>query len=134
MLKQIFRNMGCCWLISDIVKNSFFFFWRQEATSNNEVTNVLFSFSAWEYRVHRRLVSNKIGKFDGDIRPGLWALVHLDGRWFGQESFWMKKEAINFNAMHNLNFFKVRSLFSNYLYTIKELTRATLNRSKNKWR
>ena len=37
--------------------------------------------------VHRHLVSKKIGKCDGGIRPGLWALVHLDGQWFGHMVF-----------------------------------------------
>ena len=38
--------------------------------------------------------------------------MHLDGQWFGH---------INFNAMPILNSIRVRSLFSNILYTIKEL-------------
>ena len=116
-------------------KKQFLSFWRQRATSHNEhITNVLFSFPTWEHTVHRHLVSKKIGKCDGGIEPGLWALVHLNGQWFGQDSFWLKKEAINLNAMHILNSYSVRSLFSNFLYTVKDLTRATLNRSKNKQR
>ena len=66
MLKRSFKNMGYCWLMWDIVKKQFLF------TSHNEqVTNVLFSFPAWEHRVHHRLVSKKIGKFDGGIGRGL---------------------------------------------------------------
>ena len=57
--------------------------------------------------------------------------MRLDRRCFGQDSFWLTKEAISFNAMRILNSFGVRSLFSNFLYSIKELTRATSNRSKN---
>ena len=68
-----------------------------------------------------RLVSKKTGKCDGGIRPGLSVLVRLSGRWFGQDSFRLTKEAINFNGMHILNSFRVRCLFSNFLYTIKEL-------------
>ena len=30
MFKQSFKNMGCCWLMSDIVKNSFFLFKEKE--------------------------------------------------------------------------------------------------------
>ena len=90
--------------------------------------------STWEHTVHRCLVFKKIGKCDGGIEPGLWALVCLDGWWFGEDSFLLTKEAINFNAMHILNSFRVRSLFSDFLYTIKELTGATSNRSKNKQR
>ena len=44
------------------------------------------------------------------------------------------KKKIYFNAMNILNSLRVRYLFSNFLYIIKELTRATLNRSKNKRR
>ena len=56
----------------------------------------------------------------------------LDGRWFGQDSFQLTKEVIKFNAMHILNSFRVRSLFSNFLYTIKDLTKATSKSSKKK--
>ena len=54
-----------------------------------------------------------------------WTMVWTHG-------FWLNKEAINFNAMHILNSIRVRSSFSNILYTIKELTRAKSNRSKDK--
>ena len=64
MVKQSFKNMGYCWLMSDIVKNSFI-------VHNEHVTNVLFSFPAWEHTVHRRFVSKKIGKCDGGIGPGV---------------------------------------------------------------
>ena len=124
--------MGYYWLMSDIVKNSFFLF--EGTTYNEQVTNVLFSFPAWVHTVHRRLVSKKIGKCDGGIGLGLWTLVCLDGQWFGQDTVQLTKEAINFNTTHILNSFRVRSFFSNFLYTIKKLTRATLSRSKNKQR
>ena len=84
MLKQSFKNMGYCWLMSDIVKNSFF------------------------------LLEGK----------GLHQM-RLDGRWLIKDSFRLTKEKINFNAMHILYSFRVRSLFSNFLYTMKELTKAT---------
>ena len=63
----------------------------------------------------------------------LWC-TWMDNGLDRQDSFWLKKEAINLNAMHILNSYSVRSLFSNFLYTVKDLTRATLNRSKNKQR
>ena len=135
MFKQSFKNMGYCWLMSDIATKQFLSSWRQRATSHIElVTNVLLAFSAWEHTVHYRFVSKKIGKCVGDIGPGLWALVHLDGRWFGEDNFRLTKEVINFITMHISNSFRVRSFFSNFLYTIKELTRATSNISKNKRR
>ena len=70
IFKQSFKNMCYCWLISDIVKNSFFLF---------EGINVLFSFPAWEYTIHCPLVSKKIGKCDGRIGPGLWWAWMGDG-------------------------------------------------------
>ena len=72
MVKQSFKNMDYCWLMSDIVKNSSFLFEGKRATSHNEhVTNVQFSFPAWEHTVHRRLVSKRIDKCDGCVVPGL---------------------------------------------------------------
>ena len=114
-------------------KKQFLSFWRQRATSRNEhVTNVLFSFPDWDHTVHRCLVSKKIGNCDGGIQAGLLALVRLNRGWIGQDIFLVTKEVISFNAMHILNSFRVRSLFSNFLYTIKELRRATSNTWKNK--
>ena len=133
---QSFKNVGYCLLMSDIVKNSFFLFEKKwlHHEHNEHVTNVLFSFPATEHTVNRRLVSKKIVKCEGGIRLRLWALFLLYGRWFRQDSFRLTKEAINFNVMHILNSFRVRSLCSNFLYTIKGLARATSNRSKNKRR
>ena len=45
--------------------------------------------------------------------------MRLDGRWFGKDSFRLTEEAINFNAMHILNSFIIKSLFSDLSYTIK---------------
>ena len=70
MFKQSFKNMGYCWLMSDIAKKLLSFS-RQRAISHNEHVNVLFSFPAWKRTVHRRLVSKKIGKCYGGIRSGL---------------------------------------------------------------
>ena len=50
------------------------------------------------------------------------------------DSFWLTNEVIDFSDMHILNSFRVRSLFSNFLNTKKELTKATSNRSKKKQR
>ena len=134
IFKQSFKEYRLLLGYEWFCKKQFLALWRKRGTSHNEhVTNVLFSFSAWENTVHRRLVSKKIGTCDGGIGQGLWALVHLNGWSFGQDSFWLTKEAINFNAMHILNSFRVRSLSSKFFYTIKELTRATSNRSINKW-
>ena len=82
--------------------------------------------------VHRRLVSKKIGKSDVGIRPDLCAFVHLDGQWFGHMVFgWRRNQSISMLCISYLSI-RVRSSFSNILYTIKELTRAKSNRSKNK--
>ena len=129
MFKQSFKNLRYCCLMSDIVKDSFF--WRQRATLyNGKVANVLFSFPAGEHTVHRRLHFKKIGKWDGGITPDFWALVRLDGWWFRQESFQLTKEVINFNAMHILNSFRVRSLLSNFLYTIKKIDKSKIEQIK----
>ena len=120
MFKQSFKNMGYCWLMSDIVKNSFSLF-EDKGRNHKMNTWQMFcsSFLAWEHTVQRRLVSKKISKCDEGIRSGLWDLVRLDGRWFGKDSFRLTEEAISFNAMHILNSFIIRSLFSNLSYTIK---------------
>ena len=55
-------------------------FLKQWATSHNEqVTNVLFSFSAWEHTVHHQPASNNFSKCHGGIRPGLWWAWMDDG-------------------------------------------------------
>ena len=131
MFKQMFNNIGYCWVGSDIIKNSFFLF---EGKRIHHIMNMqqIVCFLFLLGSTHFCFVPKKIGKCDGGIRSGLWALVRLDGRWFGQDRFWLTKEAINFNAMHILNFFRIRSLLFNFLYTMKELTRETSNRSKSK--
>ena len=60
------------------------------------MTNVVFSFPAWEHTVHHRLVSKKIGKSDGGIGLAIRSLMHLDGRWFGQDSFQLEKLVLQF--------------------------------------
>ena len=129
MFKQSFKNMGYCWLMSGIVKNSFFLFEGKglhHMMNTQQMFCYLFLFGSKQYIV----VTKKIVKFDGGIRPEIWTLARLDGRWFGEDRFWLTKKGINFNAMHTLNSFRVTSLLSNFLYTIKKLTRATSNRLK----
>ena len=60
--------------------------------------------------------------------------LRLDEQCYAKDSFRLTKEVINFNAMHILNSFRVRSFFSNFFYTFKELRRVTSNRLKNEWR
>ena len=68
MFKQSFKNMGYCWLMSGIVKNSFFLFEGKELhhmMNTQQMFCYLFLFGSKQYIV----VTKKIVKFDGGIRP-----------------------------------------------------------------
>ena len=71
IFKQSFKNMGYCWLMSDIVRNSFFLF---EDKGLCHIINTLEMFCSLfllgEHAIHCRLVSKKYGKWNGGIGSG----------------------------------------------------------------